>query len=209
MGRVSNAKERLIATAMPLIWQRGYNAVGVNELCKQAGVKPGSFYYFFSSKQELVLTVLEENWKQTQANVLEPAFAKDVPPAHRITKIFELAYQQQCHRQEKTGRVLGCAFGSLGSELGHQDEVIRSKVEEIFARFCQYFERALQDAQDTGSLTIVDIPTRAKAILAYLEGVLLLARTQNSTDVVAQLAPTVLAVAGFEQVIQSFFQANR
>ncbi len=202
MGRVSDAKERLISTAMPLIWQRGYSAVGVNELCKQAGVKPGSFYYFFSSKQELVLTALEENWKQTQANVLEPAFAKDVLPANRITKIFELAYQQQCNREEKTGRVLGCAFGSLGSELGHQDEVIRSKVEDIFAGFCQYFEQALQDAKADGSLSIDDIPTRAKAILAYLEGVLLLARTQNSTEVMAQLTPTVLAVAGFEQVAE-------
>ena len=202
MGRVSDAKERLIAAAMQLIWQRGYNAVGVNELCKQAGVKPGSFYYFFSSKQELVLTALEENWKQTQANILEPAFTDDVSPDDRITKIFELAYQQQCNREEKTGRVLGCAFGSLGSELGHQDEVIRSKVEEIFAGFCQYFEQALQDAQEAGSLTIDDIPTRARAVLAYLEGVLLLARTQNSTDVIAQLTPTVLAVAGFRQVSQ-------
>ncbi len=197
MGRVSNARERLIETAMQLIWKRSYSTVGVNELCRQAKVKPGSFYYFFPSKRDLILAALEENWKQTQANVLKPAFADNVPVAERITKIFELAHQYQCLRAEKAGRVLGCAFGNLGSELGHQDEVIRDKVEEVFAGFCQYFEQALQDAVEAGILTIDDIPTRARAILAYLEGVLLLARTQNNVDVISQLTPTALRVAGF------------
>ena len=198
MGRTSDAKERLIDTAMQLIWQRSYGAVGVNELCQQAGVKPGSFYYFFPSKRDLVLAALEENWKQTQANVLEPAFAANILPSERILTMFHLAYQQQTARQERTGRVLGCAFGSLGSELGHQDEAVGQKITEIFGRFCGYFERALQEAVDTGTLTIDDIPTRARAILAYLEGILLLARTHNNAELILQLSPMVNEIAGLK-----------
>ena len=45
MGRTSNAKSRLIATAMALMYVRGYTAVGVHEICTQAGVYKGSFYH--------------------------------------------------------------------------------------------------------------------------------------------------------------------
>ena len=196
MGRTSDAREKLIQTAMQLIWQRGYSAVGVSELCREAGVKPGSFYYFFPSKRDLVLAALEENWRLTRANVVAPAFSKDVVPGRRISKIFELAYEQQVSRQRQTGRTLGCAFGSLGSELGHQDEIVRQKVEEIFGRFCAYFERALREDAATRQPRLDDIPTRARALLAYLEGTLLLARTHNNAELVNQLGAMALDVAG-------------
>lgn len=196
MGRTSDAREKLIQTTMQLIWQRGYSAVGVNELCREAGVKPGSFYYFFPSKRDLVLAALEENWRLTRANVLAPAFAEGVAPGSRVTRIFELAYEQQVSRQRQTGRTLGCAFGSLGSELGHQDEIVRQKVEDIFGRFCAYFERALGEDAATRQLRLDDIPTRARALLAYLEGTLLLARTHNNAELVKQLGAVALDVAG-------------
>jgi len=198
MGRVSDAREKLIDAATQLIWKRGYNAVGVNELCRKADVKPGSFYYFFPSKRDLVLAALDENWIQTQANVFEPAFANEVPPSQRIAKIFELAYQYQNIKHQRSGRVLGCAFGSLGSELVHQDEAIRNRVEEIFTGFCQYFEQALQDAVEANAVDIDDIPTKARALLAYLEGVLLLARTHNNAEIIPQLTSTALDIAGFK-----------
>ena len=50
MGRTSTAKSRLIATAMQLMYVRGYTAVGVHEICTQASVHKGSFYHFFPSK---------------------------------------------------------------------------------------------------------------------------------------------------------------
>ncbi len=198
MGRVSNAREQLINAAMQLIWQRSYNAVGVNELCQQAGVKPGSFYYFFPSKRDLILAALEENWTQTRTNVFEPAFAANIDPADRIPTIFQLAHKQQAARQEQAGRVLGCAFGSLGSELGHQDEVVGQKITEIFGRFCSYFERALQETAETNTFPVENIPTRARAILAYLEGILLLARTHNNTELMLQLSPMVNEIAGLK-----------
>ena len=34
--------------------------VGVNELCQHAGVKKGSFYHFFTSKQDLLLSTVDE-----------------------------------------------------------------------------------------------------------------------------------------------------
>ena len=70
MGRKSNAKERLINSAIELIGTRSYNSVGVQEICEHAGVKKGSFYHFFPSKSDLTVAALDAMWKYFQEHVL-------------------------------------------------------------------------------------------------------------------------------------------
>ncbi|HEC75121.1 MAG TPA: TetR/AcrR family transcriptional regulator, partial [Methylophaga aminisulfidivorans] len=38
MVSTSETKEKLLETALTLIWQSSYSSVGVNEICRQAGV---------------------------------------------------------------------------------------------------------------------------------------------------------------------------
>ena len=49
MGRTSDAKERLMAAALDLTWEESYGAITIDDICRRAGVKKGSFYYFFES----------------------------------------------------------------------------------------------------------------------------------------------------------------
>jgi TetR/AcrR family transcriptional repressor of nem operon len=45
--------------AVQLFWQRGYGATSVRDLCKAMGVKPGSFYAAFGSKQACFRAALD------------------------------------------------------------------------------------------------------------------------------------------------------
>jgi TetR/AcrR family transcriptional repressor of nem operon len=47
MGRVSDAKERLMEAVRELIWTGSYGSTTIDQICEKAGVKKGSFYYFF------------------------------------------------------------------------------------------------------------------------------------------------------------------
>ena len=60
------------------------------------------------------------------------------------------------------------------------------------------FEQALNDAVASGDLPEIDTSVAAHALEAYLEGVLLLAKTWNEPDLVRRLAPgaTQLAMIG-------------
>ncbi|MBC8096206.1 MAG: TetR/AcrR family transcriptional regulator, partial [Akkermansiaceae bacterium] len=49
MGRVSNAKERLMKALTELIWTGSYGSTTIDQICERAGVKKGSFYHFFDS----------------------------------------------------------------------------------------------------------------------------------------------------------------
>ena len=89
----------------------------------------------------------------------------------------------------------GCHFGNLAMELSTQDEIIRQQVKQIFEAAVTLFEQALNDAVASGDLPEIDTSVAAHALEAYLEGVLLLAKTWNDPDLVRRLAPGAAQLA--------------
>ena len=188
MGRTSDARERLIHSTIELIHARSYASVGVNELCEHAGVKKGSFYHFFPSKRDLTSAALDEVARWYERDIYKPAFARDLPPLERIQRLFQLVYEYHASLTEAAGRMGGCHFGNLAVELSTQDEVIREKVKGMFESGVALFEQALREAVAAGDLPAVDVSLAAHALQAYLEGVVLLAKTWNDPEMIRRLA---------------------
>ena len=107
MGRVSDAKERLMESVLELIWTGSYGTTTIDQICEKAGVKKGSFYYFFESKSELAEAALGDSWKTKQAE-LDGIFSPMVPPLERIRKYCDFSYKYQVEIKKKYGRTLGC-----------------------------------------------------------------------------------------------------
>lgn len=187
MGRTSDANERLVVTAAELLHARGYASVGVDALCRRAGVRKGSFYHFFPSKHALTLAALDWHWQRTRELVLEPAFRGDLPPVQRLERFFDVLAKVQSSTKKRTGQLLGCPFGNLSGEMSSQDVRIRRKLHQIFQGIASYFEKALGEAVAIGDLPAVDPATNAQALLAYVEGILLLAAVQNDASLIRQL----------------------
>jgi TetR/AcrR family transcriptional regulator, transcriptional repressor for nem operon len=195
MGRTSNSKERLLQVAFDLIWQQSYGSVSVDDICERAKVKKGSFYYFFPSKSDLAVAAYEEHWQQSQPRY-DRTFSPLVPPLQRIENYCKVVYEHQKASQEKTGRVLGCPFASVGSELSTQDEKIRHKSQEMFERFCKYIENALRDAHKEGLIDKGDFPCKSRMIFCFVMGMMLQARVKNDAELLRDLCPTVMQMAG-------------
>ena len=185
MPRSSTARTRLVESAGARIHASSYATATVEDLCADAGVQKGSFYYFFPSKRDLALAAVDDQWAGTRATILEPAFAPDVEPLERIARFFRAVADRQ-----RGDVVLGCPFGNLAAELGTQDPVIRDRVREVFGGYQAYFEQALREAAGDGctKLRETDVPGVAQALLAYFQGALLLAKTRNDATIIDSLA---------------------
>jgi AcrR family transcriptional regulator len=61
MKEKDSSKEKIIRIAEQLFAQKGYDSVGVAEICESAEISKGTFYHHFESKEILFLTLLE-NW---------------------------------------------------------------------------------------------------------------------------------------------------
>lgn len=190
-----DTRQRIIASARDLIYSRSYADVGVAEICERAEVKKGSFYHFFPSKHELSLAVIDEMQTLMEDRVLIPAFARDLPPMRRLHRFVEKLYEFQRDAAASSGRMLGCPFGNLALELSTNDEIIRQKLGSVFAHIQARFEQVLSEAQTAGEIdAAVNIPATSQAILAYMEGILLLAKTANEPAVIRRLGPALVHI---------------
>jgi TetR/AcrR family transcriptional repressor of nem operon len=194
MEPMHHTKQRLLDTAQELFYARSYADVGVQEICQKAGVKKGSFYHFFPSKRDLTVAMLDESWSTFRQTMLVTAFARDVPPLQRIERLLVFLYQHQKSSKEHTGRVLGCPYGNLAGEMSTQDEVIRERVNHIFGDLQAQIKDALDEAVQAGDVGKLDSEATAAAMVAYLEGIILLAKTRNDVELIQSLAPAVLKI---------------
>jgi hypothetical protein len=55
-------------------------------------------------------------------------------------------------------------------------------------------ERSLREAVASGALPALDPVTTAQTVVAYFEGVIMLAKTQNTPEVITQLAHGAVAL---------------
>ena len=196
MPHEQTTQQRIIDSAFELMYAQSYAEVGVAAICEKADVKKGSFYHFYKSKQELAIAVLEEKFWEYKESILDSTFTGKLPALDEINLFAENIYKFQDDVKKSTGRVLGCPFGNIAIELSSQDEAIRNKVEHIFKRSIQSLRDCLQrgvDNQDP-QLKGIDVNATADAMYAYLEGIILFAKTQNNTDVIRQLSPAMTAI---------------
>ncbi|MCI0732400.1 MAG: TetR/AcrR family transcriptional regulator [Methylococcaceae bacterium] len=193
MPRTSDARERLIASALELIYQRSYAEVGVQSLCERAGVKKGNFYYYFDSKQDLLVQALEMR-SQELRRMLAPVFDKDVPASSRIETMFKQIYFDQKSYKNKTGQVRGCLFGNLALELSTRDERIRKRVDAIMQALMELVEETLKELIRTGELPEIDTTASAQAVVAFLEGVILFAKLRNDPELILTLAKVAKSI---------------
>ena len=193
--RVCESKLRLLQTAHELIWRQSYGSVGVDQICEHSHVKKGSFYHFFRSKSELTVAAYEYHWEQSRLR-LDQIFSAQMLPLERLEAYFEHIRQNQTQHFRATGRVPGCPFASLGSELSSQDEAIRCMAQQISERKCRYLESTLRDAMELGDIPRQNARFLAQELHFYIAGSIQEAKISNSIDVLDRMKSGAYRIIG-------------
>jgi len=178
MGRVSDAKVRLMEAVGELIWTGSYGSTTIDQICEKAGVKKGSFYYFFESKADLAVAALEQEWERKRPE-LDAIFSPTNPPLERLRLHCEFGYRIQSEIRDKCGCVLGCPLFSLGSEVSTQETGLQRKVQEMLEYKRKYLETAIRDAHAAGLVDAPDPAAKSRILFAYYQDLMTQARIQN------------------------------
>jgi AcrR family transcriptional regulator len=172
-----STRERIVETARRLFWEQGFNATGIAQILKEAGVLSGSLYYFFPTKDDLLLAVLEQYKSLLDPMVVRPAFERTSDPIERIFGI--LAGYRQLLFQTKYQH--GCPIGNLALEVGHAQPGARKLIAENFTGWRKAIEICLADAANRLPRNL-DRERLSLFVLTTMEGAVMLARSYRSLE---------------------------
>jgi len=174
MGRPS-AREEIVQAGLKCLVEKGFNAVGVQDITDAAGVPKGSFYNHFESKEALGVEIVERyGANQTRREILtDPS----VPPLQRLRRHFDRISALFAESHFKRN----CILGGFSAELANQSETIRESLRKLYGQWTKDIEATIAEAQTKGEIAN---NTKASDLAAFLldsyEGALLRARVERS-----------------------------
>ena len=155
--------------------EKGFNAVGVQDITDTAGVPKGSFYNHFESKEALGVEIVERyGANQTRREILtDPT----VPPLQRLRRHFDRISALFAESHFKRN----CILGGFSAELANQSETIQESLRKLYGEWTKDIEATIAEAQSKGEIAN---KTKASDLAAFLldsyEGALLRARVERS-----------------------------
>ena len=188
MNSRGDTKSRLLQTAMELIWESSYGSVSVDDICNKAEVNKGSFYYAYKSKSDLAVAAFERHWENKQ-QLLQTHFDRSIPSLERLELYCNRVVTDQLEKYRAFGKMLGCPFCSIGSELSTQDEKIRKKAEEIASRYMKFLESMITDLLHDDHIRQGDPKELSHEVYCYTIGLILQAKIENNPAHLDRLKP--------------------
>lgn len=172
-----DTRERLIEAARELFARNGYGSTGLAGISRAAGARPGSLYYFFPTKEDLLAAVLERYKQLLWPEVLQPVWERVDDPIERVFGLLA-GYRQML---VATGFSHGCPIGNLAIELCESHPHARALIAENFDNWRKAVAdcfRAAADRLPEG----VDADALAVFVLTTMEGAVMLARAYRNLD---------------------------
>jgi AcrR family transcriptional regulator len=173
----SDTRQRLVDAARTLFWEQGYANTGIAQILKAADARSGSLYYFFPTKEDLLLAVLEQYKELLWPIVVQPVFDRVADPIERIFGILDGYRRQLLATQFQHG----CPIGNLALEVSNSQPAARELVAENFTGWRGAVEQCMRDA--AGRLPEgLDLEQLALFVLITMEGAVMLARTHHRIE---------------------------
>lgn len=171
----SDTRALIVSAARELFHREGFHSVSLARICAEAGVNPGSLYYYFRTKDALLEAVLEHNGDILPEWIMKPAFSSTGDPVERIFAVLN-RYRDLL---ERTDFALGCPIGNLALELSDPSQGVSAGLSQNFDRWCAWIERCLDQARSR-LRPDVDPAELARYVLVMMEGAVLHARGTRS-----------------------------
>lgn len=172
-------RKALIQTAIWLFRRQGYAATGLNEILKISKAPKGSLYYYFpGGKEELAVAAI----KAASNTVLDT-----LERLEDISTSAEDFLGQYCTMLagwiEKSNFADGCPISTTLLEMGAKSDAIA----EAGLKGFQSWKTVIRRVIERDGILAKDAENQATLIMSCLQGAMLMARVERSTNALKQL----------------------
>lgn len=156
-------KRKIYETAMKLADLNGFNNLKVTELCKHAHISPGTFYYYYTSIDDVfqeTYTAFDEYMKE-EIRTLDP----DDPVFDRILQLFTIDFNYVS--RHGVGLIVR-QYSGLFSQIPGSNNVFYSKKRIMYKSLVSL----ISEGQKAGLMSLEGTPSQAaSSLMIYARGI--------------------------------------
>lgn len=174
-----DTRQHILDTAQRLMAQKGYTAVGLNEVLTEAKVPKGSFYYYFSSKEAFGEALMKSYFADYLASMSSIAGNASTTGAEQLQEYWRRFYDLQSY-DDCQGK---CLVVKLAAEVSDLSEPMRLQLVEGTAGIIDHLERMILTGKQDGSLAVDDEPrVLAQELYESWLGASIIAKVQRTPE---------------------------
>ncbi|MCE5975118.1 TetR/AcrR family transcriptional regulator [Sinirhodobacter sp. WL0062] len=145
---MAHLHDALIRAGLVVLTEKGFSAVGIDEILRLAGVPKGSFYAYYDSKEAFGRALITA-YAGYFAEKLDRWFLDEtLPPLARLSAFIEDAKAGMARH----GFTRGCLVGNLGQEMGTLPPSFRTQLTEVLLDWQARTAICLRAAQAAGEI---------------------------------------------------------
>ena len=127
--------QRMQVKGLELFYQKGYFNTPLDDILKALGLSKGAFYYHFQSKEDFMISIVQNLlFRKVYTMLIEPLEGRE-DPFRTIENCLENALQTAEHNQLDFGSVLGHFMGEFNGR--------HEKISEYLNDICKVWEVTL------------------------------------------------------------------
>lgn len=141
-----DTRQRLLEIGGQAFLHQGYHGAGLKAILDEAGVPKGSFYNYFSSKEDFASATIQ-HYASCMGNRLERALRSHTSPIAGLRAFFE----GEADAFEKVDYSGGCLIANLGAELD-DSPICRETLQSSMNAYLQGLTAVVASAQGAGEM---------------------------------------------------------
>lgn len=161
----NETKQLLLEVGIKAILEKSYHSVGLQEILNRAGVPKGSFYYYFNSKEDYLIAIIEYYGKRYGERYFPVLFDEKKSFRERIIAFFinirESYDDNTCNNTCRQG----CLLLKLTTELSGLSPRIREALQKSIAGWIIPVAQCLREGVKAGEFILAESPEETAAIL--------------------------------------------
>ena len=164
-------KKCILKTAATLFWEHSYNLVKVDQIVKKARINKASFYQYFKSKEQVALDGIDFMQEMSEEFLMNAQLHSEPNPILRLEAFINLIYGRQKYMYDNEGKLYGCPFVNMSTEMSNENEEMRKKITDIFLNFEKFHQTLYEEAKEKGLATVdMDSSLMGRQISGILNG---------------------------------------
>lgn len=172
-----DTKQKLIQAGIEAMQGKSYHSVGIKEILDSVGVPKGSFYYYFKSKEDFGIAVIDAFARQHAATIQSFLEDRTTSPLARLRESFLacLAFYPEKECAD------GCLVAKLSHEVMNHSPAMSAAIRNAFDMWQTLYARMIRDAQNAGEIDpSIDPDELAAFIQNSWEGALMMMQVHKN-----------------------------